>query len=80
MTYRGKVSRGVVILDNPAALPEGTLVEVQPTHEPGGQGSGGSQEVKDLREMLLRWAGKARGLPPDMARNHDHYIHGRPKK
>jgi hypothetical protein len=27
-----------------------------------------------------RFAGTVRGLPPDMALNHDHYLHGLPKK
>jgi hypothetical protein len=26
---------------------------------------------------LKRFAGAVRGLPSDMARNHDHYLHGR---
>ena len=30
--------------------------------------------------VLQRWAGKASGLPPDMAENHDHYIHGARKR
>ncbi len=38
------------------------------------------QELQELRQTLLRWAGKAKGLPADMARNHDHYLHGRPKQ
>ncbi len=29
---------------------------------------------------LKRFAGAVRGLPSDMARNHDHYLHARPKK
>jgi len=29
---------------------------------------------------LKEFAGVAQGLPSDMARNHDHYLHGRPKK
>ncbi len=29
---------------------------------------------------LKQFAGAVRGLPSDMARNHDHYLHGRPKK
>jgi mRNA-degrading endonuclease RelE of RelBE toxin-antitoxin system len=29
---------------------------------------------------LKKFAGTVRGLPSDMARNHDHYLHGRPKK
>jgi len=32
------------------------------------------------RQELKRFAGVIRGLPPDMARNHDHYFHGRLKK
>jgi hypothetical protein len=26
--------------------------------------------------VLERWSGKAEGLPPDMAENHDDYVHG----
>ena len=49
-------------------------------------------EQQQLRERLLKrpqptvWeklhslAGKAKGLPPDMAANHDHYLHGLPKR
>ena len=32
------------------------------------------------RRRLKQFAGAARGLPSDIARNHDHYLHGRPKK
>jgi hypothetical protein len=52
------------------------------------------QEQRQLRERLLKrkqaqpsvwetlhsFAGKAKGLPPDMAANHDHYLHGLPKR
>ena len=31
-------------------------------------------------KVLERWSGKAEGLPPDMAENHDHYIHGARKR
>ena len=30
--------------------------------------------------VLSKWSGKAEGLPPDLAGNHDHYLHGAPKK
>ena len=30
--------------------------------------------------VLAKWAGKAEGLPSDLAENHDHYLHGAPKK
>ena len=29
---------------------------------------------------LKQFVGAAQRLPSDMARNHDHYLHGRPKK
>jgi hypothetical protein len=31
-------------------------------------------------EALLEVAGTAEGLPPDFAENHDHYLHGAPKR
>jgi hypothetical protein len=31
-------------------------------------------------EGWRRFAGTVRGLPSDMALNHDHYLHGLPKK
>lgn len=32
-----------------------------------------------LWNFLSKWAGKAEGLPADLAENHDHYLHGAPK-
>ena len=39
-----------------------------------------STALSPLGEMLLRHAGKAVGLPEDMAAQHDHYLHGTPKR
>ena len=36
--------------------------------------------VADLSRILLEFAGKAQGLPSDMAEQHDHYLHGTPKR
>jgi hypothetical protein len=33
-----------------------------------------------IGKKLLALAGKAKGLPPDMAANHDYYLHGLPKR
>jgi hypothetical protein len=33
-----------------------------------------------LGSRLMKFAGKLEGLPSDPARNHDHYLHGVPKK
>jgi hypothetical protein len=77
MTYKGKVTNGVVVLEDPKALPEGTVVAVEPI---GAAEAEDREALRALSEKLLRFAGTAKGLPPDMARNHDHYLHGRPKQ
>ena len=33
-----------------------------------------------LGQRLMKFAGTAKGLPTDLARNHDHYLYGMPKK
>jgi hypothetical protein len=70
MMIRGHVENGVVVLDEPADLPEGANVEV----------SLGSDQPPTLWEMLMQYAGKAEGLPEDLAKNHDHYLYGTPKE
>jgi len=35
---------------------------------------------KHWGEALLEVAGTVKGLPADYAHNHDHYLHGAPKK
>jgi hypothetical protein len=35
--------------------------------------------ASELGEVLLSFAGKAKGLPHDMAENRDHYLYGTPK-
>lgn len=69
MTYKGVVKQGAVILDRQIDLPDGTEVQVQPLEE----GPTWAEVFKDI-------IGKAEGLPSDFARNHDHYLHGAPKK
>jgi hypothetical protein len=72
MKYTGKVRDGVVVLEGSPPLKDGTVVAVEPLE----QTSRGS----NLGQRLKRFSGSAKGLPQDMARNHDHYLHGRPKK
>lgn len=72
MTYRGHMENGVVVLDDPGDLPDGTEVEIHVVAE--------KPEMSSLARMLMKYAGKAKGLPKDLARNHDHYLHGVPKR
>jgi hypothetical protein len=70
MTYRGHVENGVVVFEGPQIPPNGAAVEVAVIPQNG----------EPLGEMLLRHAGKIGGLPEDMAEQHDHYLHGTPKR
>ena len=70
MEYRGKVSGGVVVMEPGVELPEGADVRVELL--PTGQST--------LGQRLLKFAGRAKDLPADMADNHDHYLHGQPKR
>ena len=67
--YYGRVENGVVVLEKPEELADGTYVCVTPV-----------KADSTLGQRLLEFAGTIEGLPPDMASNHDHYIHGTPKK
>lgn len=72
MEIRGKVNGGVVVLDDPHALPDGALVRVVPVAEQTSDGPEGST----VWDALRRWGGRAKGLPSDFAEQHDHYLHG----
>jgi len=78
MTYRGRVKNGVVVLDTPGGLPEGAQVEVRLVEQTGEAPT--VQEGPALYERLKSVVGKAEGLPPDAAHNHDHYLYGLPKR
>jgi len=72
MTYRGTVRNGVVHLEPDVALPEGTEVRVELVKS--------ADTEPTVFQKLARLAGRAKGLPPEMARNHDHYLHGAPRQ
>lgn len=85
MDLEGAIVNGRVEFDTPPGLPDGTRVRVEPipaetpppaTPEPPKP----EKPLSPLAERLLALAGKAKGLPPDMAEQHDHYIHGTPKR
>ena len=72
-TYTGQVQNGVVVFDEGTPHPpEGMKVQVEPVDM--------EAAVRDLSRRLLSIAGKAKGLPSDFAEQHDHYIHGTPKR
>jgi hypothetical protein len=77
MVYSGHIKNGVIVFDQPVALPEGLEVSVEvpataPTKTP--------EERLPPTQSLLKYAGKAVGLPEDASENHDHYLYGTPKR
>ena len=72
MSFEGHVQNGVIVLDDGRQLADGTRVQVI-VHD-------ASPAKATLRDRLLKLAGTVDDLPADMARNHDHYIHGGPKR
>lgn len=64
MGYPGRVRNGVVVLDEPHALPEGTEVEVIPVAP--GRDNEGTTSLESV-------AGAAQGLPADLSRRHNEY-------
>ena len=71
MSYKGTVKDGVVILPLNAKLRNGTEVKVTPI--------AGKQD-DDFTDMLVSVSKKVRGLPRDLAAQHDHYLYGTPKQ
>jgi hypothetical protein len=71
--YTGEVRNGVIVLEGaPPSLPEGARVRVELIESPPEPGT--------MADRLRPVIGRARGLPADLAEQHDHYIHGQPKR
>lgn len=82
MLLEGHVEDGRIVLDQPAALPEGTKVRVQvmTPNEVIAERIRLAKLAPDigptLAERMARSVGTALDLPEDFATRHDHYIHG----
>jgi hypothetical protein len=76
MVFQGHIENGVAIFDEPAGLPDGMKVQIVPIVDAAVSASSG----KTLAERFKDIVGAAKNLPEDMAENHDHYLHGTPKK
>lgn len=71
MTFIAKVHQGAILLPPGIDLPDGAQVEVH--SQPG------PALTKKAGKGLLQFAGSIEG-PSDFAAEHDHYIHGMPKR
>jgi len=77
MTLHGQVRGGVIVFDPPVALPEGAEVQVQVIQSPV---EVAATEPQSLYERLKPFVGAAKGLPANLAAQHDHYLYGTPKR
>jgi hypothetical protein len=77
MTYHATVRNGTLVIEEPLTLPEGSRVEVEV--RPAASAPLPSR-LPSLYERLKPIIGVAKGLPPDLSRNHDHYLYGLPKR
>jgi len=85
MGYRGHIKNGAVEFEEPVPLPEGAEVEVIASQSGNGEKPiectpEAEGEIPTLYEQLKDFIGIGNGLPKDMAKNHDHYLYGIPKK
>lgn len=79
MTINGHIENGQIVLDEAVPLAEGMKVRVellassaqQPTED---------EQMPTLYERHKSFIGIIDDLPADFAENHDHYLHGHPKK
>jgi hypothetical protein len=69
MTLLGHIENGVIVLDEATTLPDGMRVRVEFLDE---------STVPTIAERLKNVIGQGKGLPADLAENHDHYVHGAP--
>jgi hypothetical protein len=69
MSLEGHIENGVVVFDQAVSLPNGTPVRVEVV-----------TSGKTLAERFHNVIGAATDLPEDMAKHHDHYLHGTPKQ
>lgn len=70
MSYTGTIEGGVVKLPPEAAWVDGTKVRVEPLED----------DRRPLVEELRAIARSMPDMPADWAAQHDHYIHGMPKR
>jgi hypothetical protein len=72
MSYTGTVEGGVVKLPSEAAWPDGTRVRIESLES--------QADRQPLVEKLRAIARSMPDMPADWAEQHDHYIHGTPKR
>ena len=76
MIYRGVVKNGVVVIEEGVKLPDGMEVRIEPFAPDDSPPSEGPTLAEQFGDVI----GTVPDLPSDMAEQHDHYLHGAPKR
>ncbi|MCI0492845.1 MAG: hypothetical protein L0Z07_07905 [Planctomycetes bacterium] len=82
MTYQGTVQNGVILIDGGVRLPEGAEVRIEIADgvQPRADTSGEPTIGQKLAALARKYENLPCDLPEDLAINHDHYLHGLPKR
>lgn len=84
MTFRGHIQNGRVVADGRIDLPDGTIVDVNPTLDVNGKKKPESRTTKSkgksVADRYRAIIGIAPGLPSDLAANHGHYARRKSKR
>lgn len=71
--FKGRVHNGQILVDNDLKPLEGASVTIR-VEDPL------ELDAQRLSDELLNLAGSVTDLPPDFSENHDHYLHGHPRR
>jgi predicted DNA-binding antitoxin AbrB/MazE fold protein len=91
MTLRAIYRDGMVVLPASVDIPDGAALDVRVVRarrakkveakaKPVKKKKRAKAKSPTLNERLKSVIGKAKGLPRDFASQHDHYVHGTPKR
>ena len=83
MTINGHIENGKIVLDEAVPLAEGIKVRIELLSESVEAEKSLTEADASLPTFYERnktWIGMVKDAPSDYARNHDHYLHGQPKK
>lgn len=81
MTIEGQIINGQVVLNVQVPVPDGTRVRVELLKDAKTENAKQTEkELPSLYERMKSFVGSVEGLPSDYAINHDHYLHGQPKR
>jgi hypothetical protein len=71
MSFQGHIENGVVVLDEPVSLPNGTVVRIEPVEaakekaESWGPVSADTDQPYTMQQMAQAWKGITKPIPED---------------